>query len=102
MKSNELYALADKWHAFAITEAARAGDYTKSHWAGELAVEAAAMFEVAEHLRLAAFTAEGIEARQGGNGEAGSVHESPVAEGDAPEGTRLSPNNPCDVTGDVE
>jgi hypothetical protein len=34
-------------------------------------------------LRLAR-AAQGIEARQGGDGEAGSVHESPVAEGDAP------------------
>ena len=29
-------------------------------------------------------SAQGIEARQGGDAEGGSVHESPVAEGDAP------------------
>jgi len=28
--------------------------------------------------------AQGIEARQGGNGEAGAVHESPTPSGDAP------------------
>jgi len=31
-----------------------------------------------------AYAAQGIEARQGGDGEAGSVHESPVPNGDAP------------------
>lgn len=33
-------------------------------------------------------SAQGIEARQGGNGEAGAVHESPVAESDAPDTDR--------------
>lgn len=31
------------------------------------------------------FATQGIEARQGGNGGAGAVHESPVGAADAPE-----------------
>lgn len=41
-------------------------------------------------IRAAAnFIAQGIEARQGGDAEGGSVHESPVAEGDAPNPSNL-------------